>query len=128
MAFYLTVDFGYCCGGPQIRPDTSMQKLVHTTTFVKGGKQVSLLLDKPVVDYHQILEKVWLRPGKELPPEMLESFENIDSYRDIAVFAVKGPREIGIGGSDRCKLLIGKELNLNPPDIIILELIFKPDF
>ena len=85
----LSVDFGYGCGGPHITPKTSMQELVFTETLVTGGEAVSLKLKKPVVDYHRKLEQVWLRPGKELNPEIMKSLEEIDSYRDIAVLAVK---------------------------------------
>ena len=89
MTVDLSVDFGYGSGGPHIKPDTSMQKLIWTETLVEGGKTVSLKLKKPTVDYKPMLKKAWLRPGEQLEPEVVKGLEEIDSYRDIAVFAVK---------------------------------------
>jgi hypothetical protein len=89
MDFDLSVDFGYGSGGPHITPDSSMQKLVWSDTVVQGGRPVSVKLAKPVVDYKPMLKKIWLRPGKQLDPKIIKSLEEIDSYRDIAVFAVK---------------------------------------
>jgi hypothetical protein len=48
-------------GGPWITPELSMQKLVWSKTYVKGGKTVDVKLDKPDTE--------------------------IDYYKDIAVFA-----------------------------------------
>ena len=85
----LSVDFGYGCGGPHITPETSMQKLVWSEILTEGGRPITLNLKKPEVDYKPMLKKVWLRPGKQLDPEMVKRLEENDSYRDIAVFAVK---------------------------------------
>ena len=53
-------------------------------------------LAKPVVDHRPMLSKVWLRPGKQLDPKIIKALEEIDSYRDIAVFAVKSIRPRGV--------------------------------
>ncbi len=104
MAFALSVDFGYGCGGPHIKPDISMQKLVWSTTKVQGGKFVSVKLKKPVVDYTQMLKyaRMRMRPGEDLLPEVLSDLKDVDSYRDIAVFAVKKDEQpILLGNLDK---------------------------
>ena len=88
MAFALSVDFGYGSGGPHITPDLSMQKLVWSETVVQGGKPVTLQLPKPAVDYAPGLKKVWLRPGQTMNPVVMKALKEVDSYRDVAVFAV----------------------------------------
>jgi hypothetical protein len=88
MAFALSVDFGYGSGGPHITPDLSMQKLVWSETVVQGGKPVTLSLPKPAVDYAPELKKVWLRPDQTMNPVVMKALKEIDSYRDVAVFAV----------------------------------------
>ncbi|MBW6475093.1 MAG: hypothetical protein K0B14_18345, partial [Anaerolineaceae bacterium] len=93
MEFDMTVDFGYGSGGPHISPKNSMKKLVWSETLISGGESVSLNLKKPLVDYQPMLDKVWLRPGEELSSSVLEDLEEIDSYDDIAVFAIKSPWE-----------------------------------
>ena len=93
MAFALSVDFGYGSGGPHIPPDLSMQELVWSETSVRGGKPVALQLEKPAADYHAGLRKVWLRPGQEVNPVVVKAFEEVDSYRDVAVFAVSAKRK-----------------------------------
>lgn len=92
MAFALSVDFGYGSGGPHITPDLSMQELVWSETAARGGKLVSMQLPKPVVDYREELKKVWLRPGQEMNPAVVKALEEVDSYRDVAVFAVPASR------------------------------------
>ncbi len=87
LAFALSVDFGYGSGGPHITPDLSMQELVWSQTSVQGGKHVNQQLPKPVVDYNPALKKAWLRPGQTMNPAVLEALKEIDSYRDVAVFA-----------------------------------------
>ena len=86
--FALTVDFGYGSGGPHITPDLSMQELLWSETAVQGGTPVTLQLKKPVVDYTPRLEKVWLRPGQTMNPVVTNALKEVDSYRDVAVFAV----------------------------------------
>lgn len=86
MEFALTVDFGYGSGGPHISPDISIQKLVWNRTEVQGGKRLNLQIEKPKVN--KTLEPVWLRPGQEMNPEVTNAVNEIDSYRDISVFAV----------------------------------------
>jgi len=119
MAFDMTVDFGYGTGGPHIRPDNSMQKLVWSETNIKGGETIAVKLKKPVVDYRQELKKAWLRPGKEMNPVVTKALKDVDSYRDIAVFAVKSSgrnekliKDIvnrdGRGWKNRLPLLTGK--------------------
>ena len=88
MAFSLSVDFGYGSGGPHITPDLSMQKLVWSQTQVRGGKSVTQRLPKPAVDYKPGLKKVWLRPGQTMNPVVMKALKEVDSYRDVAVFAV----------------------------------------
>jgi hypothetical protein len=90
MEFALTVDFGYGSGGPHITPDISMQKLVWSHTEVQGGKRLDLQIEKPKVN--KTLEPVWLRPGQEMNPEVTKAVDNIDSYRDVAVFAISTAR------------------------------------
>jgi hypothetical protein len=104
MDFDLTVDFGYGCGGPHITPDKSMQKLVSTETSVVGGKVVSLRLKKPVSDYRPALKKVWLRPGEKVAPEVLKALKEVDSYKDIAVFAIKA-------GANKASVISAKDLS-----------------
>ena len=86
MEFAMSVDFGYGSGGPHITPDISMQKLVWSHTEVQGGKRLNLQIEKPMVD--KTLEPVWLRPGQEMNPEVTNAVDEIDSYRDISVFAI----------------------------------------
>ena len=86
MEFALSVDFGYGSGGPHITPDISMQKLVWSQTVVKGGKKLILQIEKPEID--KTLEPVWLRPGQQMNPQVTKAVDEIDSYRDVAVFAV----------------------------------------
>jgi hypothetical protein len=89
MAFALSVDFGYGSGGPHITPDLSMQQLVWSATAVQGGKPVTRQLPVPSVDYRPGLKKVWLRPGQSMNPAVIKALNQIDSYRDVAVFAVR---------------------------------------
>ena len=91
LAFALSVDFGYGSGGPHITPDLSMQKLVASETKVSGGRTVILQLKKPVVDFGPELKKVWLRPGQSMNPVVMKALEEVDSYRDVAVFAIPSP-------------------------------------
>lgn len=93
MAFGLSVDFGYGSGGPHITPDLSMQKLVWSETAVTGGTNVTVQLRKPAVDYQSELRKVWLRPGQEMNPLVLNALKQVDSYQDVAVFAVSSSRK-----------------------------------
>ena len=86
MEMALSVDFGYGSGGPHITPDISMQEIVWSKTKVKGGKTVELMVEKPEID--KTLEPVWLRPGEEMNPAVTDAVEAIDSYRDIALYAV----------------------------------------
>jgi len=88
IAFALSIDFGYGSGGPHVTPDLSMQKLVWSETVVQGGKPVALQLAKPAVDYMPGLRKVWLRPGQTMNPVVMKALKEVDSYRDVAVFAV----------------------------------------
>ena len=87
MAFALSVDFGYGSGGPHITPDRSMQRLVWSETAVRGGQRVNVQLPKPAVDYRPALKKVWLRPGQTMNPVVMKALNEVDSYRDAAVFA-----------------------------------------
>ncbi|MFW6169077.1 MAG: glycosyl hydrolase, partial [Planctomycetota bacterium] len=93
LAFALTVDFGYGSGGPHITPDRSMQRLVWSETVVRGGKRVAVQLPKPAVDYRPALKKVWLRPGQTMNPVVMKALEEIDSYRDAAVFAFPSSKQ-----------------------------------
>ena len=88
LAFALSVDFGYGSGGPHITPDLSMQKLVASETKVAGEKTVTLQLKKPVVDFRPELKKVWLRPSQSMNPAVMKAMKEVDSYRDVAVFAI----------------------------------------
>jgi len=90
MEFALSVDFGYGSGGPHITPDISMQKLVWSQTKLQGGKKLNLPIAKPSID--KTLEPVWLRPGEEMNPEVTKAVDEIDSYRDVSVFAVPTAR------------------------------------
>ncbi len=89
IAVALSVDFGYGSGGPHITPDLSMQKLVWSETEVRGGRPATVRLRKPVVDTH--VKHVWLRPGQEMNPVVTTALKEVDSYRDVAVFAVPTP-------------------------------------
>jgi hypothetical protein len=93
ITFALSVDFGYGSGGPHITPDLSMQRLVWSKTVVQGGKPVTLLLPKPAVDYRPGLQKVWLRPGQTMNRAVMRALEEVDSYRDVAVFAVPSSKD-----------------------------------
>lgn len=93
MAFALSVDFGYGSGGPHITPDLSMQKLVWSETTVQGGRLATVQLKRPVVDYRPELEKAWLRPGQEMNAVVMKGLKEVDSYRDVAVFAVPSSEE-----------------------------------
>ncbi len=85
--FDLSVDFGYGSGGPYITPDLSMQELVWSETQIKGGKQISTLLEKPIVDYRPNLKAAWMNPGQTMNPVVTKALKEIDSYRDVAVLA-----------------------------------------
>ncbi len=93
MAFALSIDFGYGSGGPHITPDLSMQKLVWSETVVQGGKLATLLLKRPVVDYRPGLKRAWLRPGKTMNSVVMKGLQEVDSYRDVAVFAVRSSEQ-----------------------------------
>ena len=93
MAFALSIDFGYGSGGPHITPDLSMQKLVWSETVMQGGKPANVQLKKPVVDYRPELKKAWLRPGKQMNAAVMKGLQEVDSYRDVAVFAVRSSEE-----------------------------------
>ncbi len=88
LSFALSVDFGYGSGGPHITPDISMQQLVWSETEVSSGGPVTLHLEKPVVDFTSEVKKAWLRPGQKMNPEVMKKLNEIDSYRDVAVFAI----------------------------------------
>jgi hypothetical protein len=101
MSVALAVDCGYGSGGPHITPDNSMQELVWSTTPVEGGREVELMLPHPEVDYTDkvkltnvdqtkvSLHGAWLRPGEKLSDELIHGLEEVDSYRDVAVFAYR---------------------------------------
>jgi alpha-L-rhamnosidase len=93
MAFDLSVDFGYGSGGPHITPDSSMQKIVWSETPVTGGRNISLQLPKPLVDYKDEVKKAWLRPGQQMNPVVMKALKEIDSYRDISVFAIPASKK-----------------------------------
>jgi hypothetical protein len=88
MSFDLSVDFGYGSGGPHITPDISMQQLVSSRTRVSGGRTVRVNLPKPLVDYMPAVRGTWLRPGLEFPSGVMKNLQEIDSYRDVGVFAI----------------------------------------
>jgi hypothetical protein len=87
----LTIDFGYGSGGAHITPDISMQQLVWSETAISGGQAVKTPLEKPVFSSSEELERVWLRPGEQINPQVLRDIKEIDSYRDVAVFAFPQP-------------------------------------
>lgn len=88
IAFALSVDFGYGSGGPHITPDLSMQKLVWSETVVQGEKVVTVQLPKPAVNYEPALKAVWLRPDQTMNSVVMQALKEVDSYRDVTVFAV----------------------------------------
>ena len=93
LQFDMTFNFGYGCGGPWITPENSMQKLVWTETVIEGGKKNTVLLEKPLVDRSQLeeFEKIWFRHDEQMNPKVRHMLDDIDSYRDIAVFAFPLP-------------------------------------
>jgi len=93
LVFDLSVDFGYGSGGPHITPDLSMQQLVWSETPVTGGSGVVIKLAKPVVDYKDEVKNTWLRPGEQMNPVVMKTLKEVDSYRDIAAFAVPAPEK-----------------------------------
>lgn len=88
LEFDLSVDFGYGSGGPHITPELSMQKLYWSELEVDGGRTVSTVLPKPVVEKKL---SAWLRPGAAINPKVVEQIEKTDSYRDVAVVAIPAP-------------------------------------
>lgn len=91
--FDISIDFGYGSGGPHITPDISMQMLYWSQKVVQGGKKVFVMLEKPeILTQNQgnqfIIKGPWLREGKHLDDKVLKDIREIDSYRDIAVYAV----------------------------------------
>jgi hypothetical protein len=86
LSFALSIDFGYGSGGPHITPDLSMKKLVWSITKVQGGKPVVVQLKKPPVDI--VPKNVWLRPGQTINPVVTKALKEVDSYRDVAIFAL----------------------------------------
>jgi hypothetical protein len=86
--FDMTLDFGYGSGGPHISPERSMQQIVWTEKELEGGKRVDVVLDKPKVDKPV---SAWLRPGTQIPAQVLEELKRTDSYRDVAVLAIPLP-------------------------------------
>ena len=114
LVFDLTVDFGYGCGGPHITPDISMQQIVWSETPVTGGRSVAVRLAKPAADYHDEVKRAWLRPGEEMNPVVMKARKEVDSYRDIAVFAipaaVKKSIISGLGSRDG----LGSQTDLTP--------------
>jgi len=93
IVFDLTVDFGYGSGGPHITPDLSMQQLVWSETPVKGGGNVTVRLAKPAADYQDEVKKAWLRPGEQMNPVVMKALKEVDSYRDISVFALPATKK-----------------------------------
>jgi len=85
MDFDLSVDFGYGSGGPHITPDVSMQKLLWTQTQVQGGQPVTLKLEKPAVGTNP--KRPQMRADDPLNPKVTRALNEVDSYRDVAVFA-----------------------------------------
>ena len=93
MEFALSVDCGYGSGGTHIAPDISMQRLVWSETPVRGGKHVTVALAKPKVDYQSALKTAWLRPGQSINPQVKRALRDVDSYRDVAVFAIPSSKK-----------------------------------
>lgn len=91
--FALTIDYGYGSGGPHISPDISMQELVWSETEIQGGTFETVQLPKPKTGHGPRLKKAWLRPGDSINPVVQKAIEDVDSYRDIAVFAIPSSRE-----------------------------------
>jgi len=85
MDFALSVDFGYGSGGPHITPDRSMQKLLWTQTEVRGGQPTTVTLKKPIVGTKP--ERPQMRADDPLNPKVTRALNQVDSYRDVAVFA-----------------------------------------
>ena len=73
-----------------------MQELVWSKTPVAGGRSVSLKLKEPAVDFEPALKKVWLRPGKTMNPMVQKALEEVDSYRDVAVFAIRSSEQAAL--------------------------------
>ncbi len=89
LEFDMTFNFGYGCGGPWITPENSMQKLIWTETVIEGGKKKCIALEKPVVDRSQLekFKEEWFRHDEPINPEVSYMLNELDSYKDIAVFA-----------------------------------------
>ena len=85
LQFDVSLDFGYGSGGPHITPELSMQKLVWSEQTVEGGQAVEVTLKKPYVAKHI---SAWLRPGTKMNPEVIQTVEQTDSFRDVAVIAI----------------------------------------
>jgi hypothetical protein len=83
--FDMTLDFGYGSGGRHIPPDRSMQQIVWTETELDGGRPVDVVLERPKVDKPVT---AWLRPGAQIPRQVLDELQHTDSYRDVTIVVI----------------------------------------
>ncbi|MGB0743810.1 MAG: glycosyl hydrolase, partial [Opitutales bacterium] len=113
--FSLVIDYGYGSGGPHITPELSMQRLYQSETTVQGGRMVRVKLPKPSLKetMNMELKKAWLRPGASIKPEVLNDIKNVDSYKDIAVFAVPASSKASIKKLDS---FTGLDVKTAPPE------------
>ena len=86
MELDLSVGSGYGAGGPHITPELSMQELVWSEQTVEGGKGVHITLDKPKVKTAGVAKK-----GAQVSQITLDQLKNSDSYKDVAVLAIRVP-------------------------------------
>ncbi len=93
LQFDISVDFGYGSGGPHITPDISMQQLYWSETLVDGDKNIDITLEKPEISKENI-KAAWLRPNEQLSQKVMKDIHEIDSYRDIAVWAIPYSEEL----------------------------------
>ncbi len=116
MVFDLTVDFGYSSGGPHITPDLSMQQIVWNETPVTGGRSAVVRLAKPAVDYQDEVKRAWLRPGQQMNPVVMKALQEVDSYRDIAAFAIPAAKKNSVISDIKIRNGLGSQTDLSPLD------------
>ncbi|MDR0845363.1 MAG: DNA-binding protein [Tannerella sp.] len=82
-------------GGPWITPELSMQKVVWSQSYVKGGKKINLQLPQPehYKDYYEDIAVYAYPalPGDNIPPEILQQEIKTEESGVIAQFAFNKP-------------------------------------
>jgi hypothetical protein len=91
-----------------------MQQLVWSETSVTGGRSVAVRLAKPAADYQAEVKRTWLRPGEQMNPVVMKALKEVDSYSDIAVFAIPAAGKKSIISDISARNGLGSNTDLSP--------------